>query len=121
MSIDEICERLLEALADAGYNESTIFNYRGVIRRFKAYCSENGITEYSPDAGQPYADDVISAKTGKFSKERYFSQGRFIRLLNSYFYNGEFSFEMMKRGKIQPEDQKHLQIYNDYLSFLSET
>jgi len=120
MSIDEICELLLEALADAGYNESTIFNYRGVIRRFKAYCRENGITEYSPDAGQLYADDVISTKTGKFSKERYYSQGRFIRLLNSYYYNGKFSFEIKKRGKIKPEDPVHLQIYNDYLTFLSE-
>ena len=94
MSIDEICELLLEALAGAGYNESTIFNYRGVIRRFKAYCRENGITEYTPDAGQPYADDVISLKTGKFSNNRYHTQGRFIRLLNSYYYNGEFNFEM---------------------------
>ena len=70
MSIDEICELLLEALAYAGYNKNTIFNYRGVIRRFKAYCRENGITEYSPNAGQPYADDVVSAKTGKFSNNR---------------------------------------------------
>ena len=121
MSIDEICELLLKALADTGYNESTIFNYRGVIRRFKAYCREKGITEYTPDAGQPYADDVISLKTGKYSNNRYHTQGRFIRLLNSFYYNGEFNFEMMKRGKIQPEDPVHLQIYSDYLLFLSET
>lgn len=121
MSIDDICELLLKSLADAGYNENTIFNYRGVIRRFKAYCSEKGITDYTPDVGQPYADDVISAKTGMFSNQRYISQGRFIRLLNSYYYNGEFSLEIKKRGRIKPEDPNHLQIYNDYLSFLSET
>lgn len=121
MSIDKICELLLDALVEARYNESTIFNYRGVIRRFKVYCAENGITEYDPENGQAYADDVISKKTGKFSKQRYISQGRFIRLLNSYYYNGEFNFEMMKRGKIQPEDPTHLQIYNEYLKFLSET
>lgn len=121
MSIDEICKLLLEALADAGYNENTIFNYRGVIRRFKAYCRENGIVDYSPDVGQPYADDVISAKTGKFSYNRYYTQGRFIRLLNSYFYSGEFNFGIMKRGKIQPENPIHLRIYNDYLMFLAET
>jgi integrase len=28
---------------------------------------------------------------------------------------------MMKRGKVKPEDPIHLQIYDDYLSFLSET
>jgi len=27
----------------------------------------------------------------------------------------------MKRGKIQPEDPVHLQIYSNYLLFLSET
>lgn len=121
MSIDEICNLLLKALADAGYNESTIFNYQGVIRRFKTYCRERGVTEYSPEIGQPYADDVISEKTGKFSNNRYHTQGRFIRLLNSYFYNGGFNFEMMKRGRIQPENSIHLRIYKEYLTYLSET
>ena len=120
MSINEICELLLEALSNAGYKESTIFNYRGVIRRFKTYCSENSISEYSPEAGQPYADDVISPLTGKFSTERYFLQGRFIRLLNSYYFTGEFSLVTMKRGKIQPDGPLHLKIYNDYRSFLSD-
>lgn len=120
MSIDEICNLLLEALAGAGYNESTIFNYQGVVRRFKTYCRERGVTEYSPEVGQPYADDVISGKTGKFSNNRYHTQGRFIRLLNSYFYSGEFNFEIMKRGKIQPENPIHLRIYKEYLTYLSE-
>lgn len=120
MSIDEICNLLLKALTDAGYNESTIFNYQGVVRRFKTYCRERGVTEYSPEVGQPYADDVISEKTGKFSKNRYHTQGRFIRLLNSYFYSGEFNLEMMKRGRIQPENPIHLRIYKEYLMYLSE-
>ena len=120
MSIDEICELLIEALSEAGYMDSTIFNYHGLIRRFKEYCRRESITEYTPENGQPYADDVISAKTGKFSNQRYISQGRFIRLLNSYYYNGEFSFETVKRGKLQPDDPLHLQIFTDYLSFLSE-
>ena len=34
MKIDTICNSLLETLIQAGYNENTIFNYRGVIRRF---------------------------------------------------------------------------------------
>lgn len=120
MSINEICELLLEALSDAGYKESTIFNYSGVIRRFKSYCQKNNISEYRPEDVQAYADDVISPLTGKFSKERYFLQGRLIRLLNSFYYTGDFSLETMKRGKIQPADPLHLQIYNDYRSFLSD-
>ena len=121
MLIDEICELLIEELMATGYDESTIFNYRGVIRRFKAHCFKLGVTEYSPAVGQTYADDVISIKTGKFSKQRYETQGRFIRLLNSYYYNQSFCFDVKKRGKIQPTNPIHLQIYKNYVSFLSIT
>ena len=45
MNIDNICKLLLKALSEAGFNESTLLNYRGVIRRFKAFCKENGYSE----------------------------------------------------------------------------
>ena len=45
MNIDNLCKLLLEALAEACFSESTLFNYRGVIRRFKAFCKENGYSE----------------------------------------------------------------------------
>ena len=74
MKIDTICKDLLKALADASYNEHTIFNYQGVIRRFGAYCNQMGVTIYTPEFGQTYADDVVSSLTGKFSKNRYHTQ-----------------------------------------------
>ena len=40
MKIDTICDECINAIKDAGYNDSTIFNYQGVIRRFKAFCKE---------------------------------------------------------------------------------
>lgn len=64
MKIDTICNSLLGTLIQAGYNENTIFNYRGVIRRFKAFCKEKEAFEYTPELGQSYADDVISKKQG---------------------------------------------------------
>lgn len=118
MEIKTICDALLAALDEASYNESTIFNYKGVVRRFKAFCKSKGITEYTPDLGQMYADDVISIKTGKFSKNRYHIQGRFIRLLNSYYSTGSFDFATLKRGKVEPSNCKHIQIYHDYGAFL---
>jgi len=113
-----ICNVLLDALAKVGYHEHTIFNYKGVIRRFKTFCEEKGITEYNPDFGQTYADDVISTKTGKLSKNRYHSQGRFIRLLNSYYNTGAFDFTTLKRCKVQPTNDNHKKIYRDYGIFL---
>ena len=40
MKIDTICDECINAIKDAGYNDSTIFNYQGVIRRFKVFCKE---------------------------------------------------------------------------------
>ena len=74
MEINTICIALLAVLDESGYHEHTIFNYKGVVRRFKAFSKNKGITKYTPDFGQLYADDVISIKTGKFSKNRYHTQ-----------------------------------------------
>lgn len=120
MTIDIICAKCIEAVRTAGYNESSIFNYEGVIRRFKAFCSEQGTTEYSSELGKQYADDVISKKNGKFSKHRYHSQGRFIRLIDSYFNTGEFDFSILKHGKIMPDNPQHKLIYEDYQKYLHE-
>lgn len=118
MTIDTICELCLQAVTDAGYNESTIFNYQGVVRRFKKFCTEKGVIEYSCDIGRQYTDDVISKKTGKFSKNRYHTQGRFIRLIDSYFNTGTFDFSVIKRGKISPANQQHKIIYKNYQKYL---
>jgi integrase len=118
MDINTICNDLLDVLVKSNYHEHTIFNYIGVVRRFKAFCEDKGITEYTPGFGKTYADDVISSKTKKFSKNRYHSQGRFIRLLNSYYNTGTFNFDMLKRGKAEPTHEKHKKLYQDYAEFL---
>ena len=40
MDINTVCTLLIEALKNAGYNESTIFNYQGAARRF-TYSAKN--------------------------------------------------------------------------------
>ncbi len=114
MKIDTICNELLVALTEVGYNEHTIFNYKGVIRRFKTFCNERGVTLYTPELGKMYAEDVVSKKTGNFSKNRYYTQGRFTRLLNTYFNAGVFDFSILKRGKVQPDNDEHRKVYHKY-------
>lgn len=97
MTIEEICKACIDALHSERYNESTIFNYEGVIRRFKMFCKEKKVTSYTSEIGQKYANDVISKKTGKFSKNRYHTQGRFYRLIDSYYSTGIFDFSLMKK------------------------
>ncbi len=61
----------------------TIFLYQGEVRRFKEFCWEKGITDYTSEIGKNYADDVISPITGKYSAARHFLHGR---LTTSGFY-----------------------------------
>lgn len=121
MTIDEICSACLDAVRAEGYNESTIFNYEGVIRRFKQFCNNRNITLYSSEIGKAYAEDVISTKTGKFSKNRYHTQGRFYRLIDSYFSTGTFDFSFMKKGQIIPDNEIHQKIYAEYQDYLNST
>lgn len=118
MTINEICSACINALRVASYNESTIFNYEGVVRRFKQFCKERDDTLYSSETGKAYADDVISKKTGKFSKNRYHTQGRFYRLIDSYFSTGTFDFSLMKKGRIVPDNVNHQKIYTEYQDYL---
>ncbi len=121
MEINTICNKLLAALSEVEYHEHTIYNYQGVIRRFKAFCEENGATSYMPKLGQLYADDVVSKKTGKFSTNRYHTQGRFIRLIDSYYNKGVFDFSTLKRGKVQPVSELFRTIYREYQDYLCAT
>jgi site-specific recombinase XerD len=118
MTIDEICNAFIKALHEEGYNESTLFNFEGVIRRFKQFCKEHDVTFYSSEIGKAYADDVISRKTGKFSKNRYHIQGRFYRLIDSYFSTGTFDFSFMKRGRIVPDNEFHQKLYAEYQDYI---
>ncbi len=114
MTIETICNLLLDALTEAGFNESTICNYKGVIRRFKIFCNEREVTDYTPEIGQAYADDVISKKTGKYSTQRYYSQGRFARLLTSYYNTGRFDLAVVKRGRQEPSNDALKVLYREY-------
>ncbi len=120
MTIENICNKCIQAIKDCGYNDSTVFNYEGVIRRFKYFCNERNVSDYSSEIGKAYAEDVISKKTGKFSKNRYHQQGRFFRLIDSYYYTGSFEFSMLKHGKIIPDNKLHQSVYCDYQAYLRQ-
>lgn len=118
MTIDSICTACINAVRNAGYNESTVFNYEGVVRRFKQFCSARNVTVYYCEIGKTYANDVISVKTGKFSLNRYHTQGRFIRLIDSYFLTGTFDFSVIKKERITPDNPVHKEIYKNYRTYL---
>ena len=121
MKIEKICSKCIEAVKDARYNESTIFNYYGLIRRFKQFCEERSVTDYSSEIGKQYSEDVVSKKIGKFSANRYYTQGRFYRLIDSYFKNSCFDLSNEKKGKLSLEDMQYQMHYERYKSYLKSS
>ncbi len=68
MIIETICDSCIKAVRVAGYNESTIFNYEGVIRRFKKFCIERDVIAYSRDIGEQYAMMLTARKQRNVAK-----------------------------------------------------
>jgi integrase len=97
-----------------------LYTTTSVIRRFETFCNEKGVTDYTPEIGQAYADDVISKKTGKYSAQRHYSQGRFSRLLTSYYNTGIFDLAVMKRGRQEPSNDALKVLYREYEEHLRE-
>ena len=89
-----------------------------MIRRFKAFCRERGETKYTPAFRKAYAEDVTSIKTGKFSPNHFYTQGRPIHFLGSYFISGAFDFAIKPRGRVSPKNLGHKVAYQEYGSFL---
>lgn len=118
MTVETVCSSLINALRDAGYNESTVFNYQGVCRRFKFFCTEHNAVGYTSEIGRLYANDVVSVKTGKFSKSRYHLQGRFIRLIDSYIQTGQFDFSATTRERLRLHDEYYCSVYDAYCTSL---
>lgn len=119
MKIDFICASLIDFLKENHFNERTIFNYYGVIRRFKQFCAKQQTDEYTTELGQSYANDVISFKTGKFSSQRYFSQGRFFRLIDSFYKTGAFNLSIKKKGRKHPSNLVLNTEYEKCMEYLS--
>ncbi len=114
MDINTLCSLLIDALRNAGYTEKTVLLYQGVARRFKEFCQEKKVSEYTCTIGKVYANDVISSKTGKFSKSRYHLQGRFSRLLDSYVNTGQFDLSVTSRSRLQPVDKYYCEVYRTF-------
>lgn len=120
MDIQTVCSKLINALQEAQYNESTMANYRRATNRFKVFCNEIGVSEYSPEVGRLYAKDVISPRTRKYSEQRRRLQARFVRLIDSYVLTGQFDFSIAKRGKIAPQNEYYHAVYDQYIRYLAE-
>jgi hypothetical protein len=78
MTINEICSACINALHVENYDEATIFNYEGVIRRFKQFCDEKNVDVYTSEIGKAYADDVISKKLVSLVRIAIIPRGDFI-------------------------------------------
>lgn len=119
-NICDLCDAFITALADAGYAQKNIENYKQISNRFKRFCAENGYDTYTVNVGQMFADNIFNEKTGELVRYRYVMYGRFIRLINSFYLQGAFDFSMVTKEKNLPASTQLVELYHNYAEHLKE-
>src|SRR5699024_5780561 len=85
----------------AGYEQSTVFEYRKWLRRLEVFARKQD-GRYTVELGAEFASLTTSPRTGKFSDQRRKSFGRLVRLLDSYSLTGSVDLSTMRRDGGEP-------------------
>ncbi len=97
-------ELVVATLAEAGYKQSTMLEYRKWLRRLDLLArKQDGL--YTVGLGAEFASMTTSPLTNRFSDQRRKSYGRLVRLLDSYILTGSVDLFMMPRSGGQPAPQ----------------
>jgi integrase len=87
---------VVAALAAAGYEQSTMLEYRKRLRRLEVLArKQDGL--YTVELGAEFASLTTSPRTGRFSPQRLKAYGRLVRVLDSYVLTGAVDLCMMRR------------------------
>ena len=114
-TVMEVGERVLAALAAAGYAEGTIREYRDWIKRLELLAlKQDGL--YTAELGAEFASMTTSPRTGAFSNQRRKSYGRLVRLLDSWVSAGSVDLSRMRPdgGKLAPHGGEFIRLLADW-------
>ena len=118
ITIEEICEKTLDALRTAKYNESTIRNYTYTLGFLKKYAEEQNCFLYTSKLGNSFQKLTSHPVTGEFSLQRYKMRHRCVSILNRFYETESFDLSMSKPGLLFPSSLPLAKEHQKYLEFL---
>jgi len=93
ITVDGAAEIVLLALEGADYADSTIRQYKKTVKALKALAEGQG-GAYTQELGERFAAMTHSPVTGRPSKQREYTYGRLVRLIDSYVGTGEVDLSL---------------------------
>jgi integrase len=110
-TVGGIGELVVAAMEAAGYEHSTMFEYRKWLRRLDLLArKQDGL--YSLELGAEFASMTTSPRTGMFSAQRRSAYGRLVRVLDSNVLTGSVDLSMKLRdgGKEVPQSPEFVRL-----------
>lgn len=96
-TVEELGAVVLAGLRTAGYQESTVGQYKKTIRALTEFVAALGGV-YTPALGAAFARLTVSPRTGRFSAQRRFDYNRLGALFDAYLVTGRVDLAVRKRG-----------------------
>jgi site-specific recombinase XerD len=105
----------------AGYQESTINEYRKTFLQLEAMASKMQTDCYSFELGEKFRNDTISERTGKYSLYRWKRRNRCVMLFNWYEEHGCFMLDAYTKSRVEkPYSMDYQKLHAEYLARISE-
>ena len=96
-SVIFLCDELFKFVKEQGFKRSTLKRYKISLNVFVKFCKERGVTDYTPEIGQEFANDLIPKNSNKASVDRKFFRKKAVQHFDHYLEYGYFVFEHPKR------------------------
>jgi site-specific recombinase XerD len=88
--ISALIDRALDALKEADYQDSTIYEYKKTFVKLVGLAESLGTDRYDSALGEVFVGDTASEKTGGYSFWRWKRRNQCVRMLDHYLEHGKF-------------------------------
>jgi site-specific recombinase XerD len=117
--ISALIDRALDALKEADYQDSTIYEYKKTFMKLVRLARSLGKGRYDNALGESFVGDTASEKTGEYSFWRWKRRNQCVRMLDHYLEHGEFRLgSFFEHEDVMPATAFYQDLLVDYVNHL---
>lgn len=118
-TLEELIEKVIQQLEDAGFDTGTIRNYKLFYKRLIKLAASLNKTHFDDELADLFIKDNAYAKDGGYNHTRFLYHSRCIRFIESLLSSGEVDWSIyhsLPARELSSDDfVSHLHIYDDSL------
>lgn len=118
-TLEELIEKVIQQLEDAGFDTGTIRNYKLFYKRLTKLAASLNKTHFDDELADLFIKDNAYVKDGGYNHTRFLYHSRCIRFIESLLSSGKVDWSIyhsLPARELSSDDfVSHLQIYDDSL------